>query len=386
MVVSPHLARQQPVIMEFPAIALCSYNVISRKALKSYARTLNLRDRNKTFTLEAIESNLLAYGGLVSCTSTKFNLKFIKFLDTVDQETNVTNVLLKLSPGCGEMLVYCEWKGKSIPCRHLFAARMTPNGFCCVMNSRYTPEDSLRAPMYLHSYNYGTGIVAIVKDDVDDFMFLRRPGTDTEVVIFGGVQYPIRDSSGVQSFSSPKNYLLTVKLKTRQQVVASDVNIDENLSGCARRGASPQCLAACRRAAAEALCSCAPPALLPAPAQKVCTPEYLKCIVKHREMLGQYFPGSSLAHGATEEMADSVDCRHCRPPCAHVSRSAALTRQRVQPSNKYFADKFIVYQQPLDDNSWYGLNELLGNDLLQHISLVPPLSAAHRAQDAGQCL
>ncbi|CAG4984253.1 unnamed protein product [Colias eurytheme] len=339
--VSPHVQRQQPGLLEFPAIALCSYNVISRKATTNYAKILNQRDKNKTFTLDEIESNLLAYGGLVSRTKTKFNMNFIKFLDSVDQETNVTNILLKLSPDCGDMLVYCEWKNKSIPCRHIFGTRMTPHGFCCLMNSRYAPEDSSRKPMYLHSHNYGTGLLVVVQEDVDDFMFLRRLGTDTEVIIFGGNQYPIQDSSGVRSFPAPKNYLVSVKLKTRRQEVSSGVIFDENLSGCLAHGPpDPLCLVRCRRGAAEALCSCVLPALLPAHTHKVCTPEYLKCIVKHREMFLQYFPGSSLAQGAAEEMSDSVDCRHCRPHCAHTHYEAGLTRQRVDTGERYFLDHY----------------------------------------------
>ncbi|XP_045502937.1 uncharacterized protein LOC123699932 [Colias croceus] len=321
--VSPHEQRQQPALLEFPAIAL------------------NRRDKNKTFTLEEIESNLLAYGGLVSRTKTKFNMNFIKFLDSVDQETNVTNILLKLSPECGDMLVYCEWKDKSIPCRHMFATRMTPHGFCCLMNSRYAPEDSSRKPMYLHSHNYGTGLLVVVQEDVDDFMFLRRLGTDTEVIIFGGNQYPIQDSGGVRSFPAPKNYFVSVKLKTRRQEVSSGVIFDENLSGCLAHGPpAPLCLARCRRGAAAALCSCVPPALLPAHTDKVCTPEYLHCIVRHREILLQYFPDFSQSQGAAEEMSDSVDCRHCRPHCAHTYHEARLTRQRVDTGERYFLDQY----------------------------------------------
>ncbi|XP_047505195.1 uncharacterized protein LOC125049783 isoform X1 [Pieris napi] len=275
----PLLVNQQPMQhpqqhVEFPAVALCTYNIISKRALHNYARRLASLDKNGTFTLSQIEANLLAFGGLLTTSPEPFDLPFMTFLSDVDHETNITNIMLKLSPTCESRLERCSWKAKTIPCHLLFATRITGSGFCCVMNARYSPEDKKREAKKVTFVGEDQSLIVAVKEDIDDVAFARRPCHDVEVILFDGMQYPLTEVSGVHSYPAHFNSSVYLKLHFEAQYISHQLMYhSEAWRGCrvSDHGWTRnevECILQCRRNATLALCSCVPYTLQPEPHHK----------------------------------------------------------------------------------------------------------------------
>ncbi|CAH4031383.1 unnamed protein product [Pieris brassicae] len=351
LLVNQQLVQHPLQHVEFPAVALCSYNIISKRALHNYARRLASLDNNGTFTLSQIEANLLAFGGLLTKTLEPFDLPFMKFLSDVDQETNVTNIMLKLSPTCESRLKRCSWKAKPIPCRLLFATRITGSGICCVMNARYSPEDKKRKAKKVNFVGQDQSLLVVVKEDIKDVAFVRRPCHDVEVTLFDGIQYPLTEVSGVHSYPAHYNSSVYMKLHFEAQHISHQLMYhSEAWRGCrvskdgwTRNEAA--CILQCRRNATLALCSCVPYTLQPEPHHIVCSPVHLRCLNKHKDKLTYFKPtGHSANHVSLDrERSNGVLCAQCQPDCMRREyfTESSHVHYNVVPLQKLFINKLL---------------------------------------------
>ncbi|XP_013170511.1 PREDICTED: sodium channel protein Nach-like [Papilio xuthus] len=124
--------------LDFPAVALCATNLVSRAALRDYARKLSELDGNRTYARQELERHLTAFGALSEMVGAPADLdvRFASFLATLGHR-NVSDIAYRLAPRCSELLVRCTWRARAMPCERLFAARATPHGYCCTFNARY---------------------------------------------------------------------------------------------------------------------------------------------------------------------------------------------------------------------------------------------------------
>ncbi|CAK1553353.1 unnamed protein product [Leptosia nina] len=108
-------------------------------------------------------------------------------------------------------------------------------------------------------------------------------------------------------------------------------------------GTEAACVLECRRRATIALCSCVPFNMQPQEGEKVCSPEHLYCLNKHREKLTYYNPGSAADSTLDNEKSNGVKCLHCRPDCRHVTFSAAPAHVPYDyaPLKKLFRNKLL---------------------------------------------
>ncbi|XP_073950967.1 uncharacterized protein [Choristoneura fumiferana] len=283
--------------MHFPAVALCSYNIISNRGLDILTKELKERDEYRRYSHEDLRNGLLQFGRLqtMALLSPALPIQEQQVGPSLRRLTsqygfpdyNVSLLMLQLAPSCDSMLVKCAWRGKEMPCDYLFAMRVTSVGYCCVFNSRYEPYDMENPPRVLDREGKDNGLSVIYREDIDDFGLVRRPVHGIEVLIFDGMEYPLLEGGGVRVQRTQPNAVVFFKLRTRTQLASSSLSIfPEFLRGCRMKSGSSQpsyswCLMECRRRAIEDLCGCVPYTLQPRQ-DLVCSLDHLLCLNKHR--------------------------------------------------------------------------------------------------------
>ncbi|CAH2046131.1 unnamed protein product, partial [Iphiclides podalirius] len=175
--------------IDFPAVGICSYNVVSRTALREYSTYLPV----------------------------DVDVRFTKFLAEVGEEGNITEIMLKLSPRCASMLVRCTWRFQVVPCEQLFAVRLTRYGFCCAFNSRYQLEDRNTPPKRVDAVGEESGLGVVVRENTDDVAYVRRALNGIEVLIWAGNEFPVTGGGVVTSLPANHNSSVFIRLRARVQ-------------------------------------------------------------------------------------------------------------------------------------------------------------------------
>ncbi|XP_041969267.1 sodium channel protein Nach-like isoform X2 [Aricia agestis] len=339
----------------FPAVAICSNNVISKPALDKYARYLLSLDRNRTYALNSIKSNLMAFGALFNMAFTPYEHDFMKWLVAVTKETNVTKIMYELTPPCRTLLVRCAWHARAYRCAELFTRRITPFGFCCVFNSRYMSMDRDSTLYQLNETGIAAGLAVVARENPDDFAFIRRPGYEFLVLLFDGDNYPLLSSGMVRVFLAPCNTSSLIMLKTYTQYASYDLDhYSEEMRGCRLPGSNGEfdlhswstCLMVCQRNAAIALCNCAPFTMPDYDGDEApeCTLEHLHCLAKHREKFRFFFPGDTSDESLNEEEVNSLYCmgpEACMPDCTRQLHTARVTMIRHDNDTRVLKTNFL---------------------------------------------
>ncbi|XP_063367619.1 acid-sensing ion channel 5-like [Cydia amplana] len=319
LVISLQSAQHSIEDLAFPAVALCSFNVVSQRKLDKISADIVSKDRNLTYSFAAIRQNLLDSGALLTLALPVVDLQFAHYLSKVapDGVLNVTTLMHKLAPSCEDVLLKCSWAGKEKPCDRLFATRVTSVGVCCVFNGRY------------------------------DFY-------DCQVLIFDGTEYPFLEGGSVRVQLAPRETSSYYTISVRAQFVSPEiVYFTEAWRGCriSESSAAPSsrsyswCLLECRRNAALQLCGCVPYSLQPRQ-ERVCTLNELSCLNKHREKFMYYHPtGYTLedrdGETLSEELQDALFCSGCCADCARpVYRVTASYAPFFGRHKSVFLDRF----------------------------------------------
>uniref|UniRef100_A0A2A4K4F6 Uncharacterized protein n=1 Tax=Heliothis virescens TaxID=7102 RepID=A0A2A4K4F6_HELVI len=341
----------------FPAVALCSNSIISKAALHNYSTYLYTHPKNKQYGYRKseIEHNLLDWGALLTLVLPPLDVNFNKFLADVEHHLNVTDIMLRLSGNCSEILQRCSWRGEMTDCDSLFATRLTALGFCCVFNSRYQAIDHHREPFMLDLIGQDYGLGVVVKETRDDFAYVRRPAYGMELLLFQGEEFPLLESGDVRMFPVPRNASLFFNIRTFSQYPAEDIlYYPEERRGCRLEGGGMSwCLAQCRRDTAAALCGCVPFTLQPqaqpheAP---TCTVNELNCLNKHREKFMYLFPGEEAGPELSQEMQDAMDCSHCMVQCTRHKHSASVSYSFYSAKSRIFRN-FLTQNLSLENST-----------------------------------
>ncbi|XP_050673057.1 pickpocket protein 11-like [Leptidea sinapis] len=229
--------------------------------------------------------------------------------------------------------------------------RITYNGFCCVFNSQFSPEDSKNPVARQDSLGSDSGLFFVVKDNFHDHAYVRRPGRDVEVLLFDGNQYPMMEGPGIRSYPAQHNASVFFKLSVNKQTASPSLKrYSDARRGChmptsrdERQRNEVECLMRCRRRAVLALCSCVPHTLQPAVSDTICTPEHLPCLHKHREKFTLYFPGQQWTGSLSEEVSDSINCELCLFDCERLNYVTNINHVHYHfyESHKMFYNKFV---------------------------------------------
>ncbi|XP_032521244.2 pickpocket protein 28-like isoform X1 [Danaus plexippus] len=306
--------------VDFPAVGLCSSGRISRESRDEYAAYLHSLDKNSTFTLNQIKTNLLAFLGIIHLSASTYDPKFLDFLKEKLGEINVTDILYQLSPKCERLLLRCGWAARRVTCDKLFGIRLTEFGFCCIFNSRYLSIDKNNSVFRATKTGPDEGLQVVIKDNSQDFVRRVRPANDVQIMLFDGNQHPLARAGVIRVYSSGRNSFVFLSLRARMRLADPELaGYEDTWLGCGSRSWS-QCISECRARMLRALCLCTP---FDQPTQTVCSLEHLECLAKYREKLKYFYPGEDVHESLREEKANAIHCEHCIPNC-NVQHYSAL--------------------------------------------------------------
>ncbi|KAJ8713776.1 hypothetical protein PYW08_007396 [Mythimna loreyi] len=317
---------------KFPAVALCSNQIISKAALKNLTKYFYKHPKNKEYRYREsqIQRSLLDMGALLTLALPPMRIDFEKFVLDVEKDFNVTDIMFRLSANCSTILKRCSWRGDLVPCEHLFASRLTALGFCCVFNSRYQPGDVEHQPAVLDLVGRDYGLGVVVNEIRDDVAYERRPTYGMELLLFEGEEFPLLESGDVRLYPLPRNATVFLNVRALSQLPADHLShYTDDKRGCLLEGGGMSwCLAQCRRDTAEALCGCVPYALQPqfVPAlAPTCTLGDLTCLNKHREKFMYVYPGDDAHPSLSQEVQDALYCPDCMVQCRRQLFSASVS-------------------------------------------------------------
>ncbi len=110
---------EQPTL-EFPAVTICNYNQFRKSLAEEQPNTAKIL--KELFSVDAILER------------EKDN--FMEAESQVSDDWNVTQNLIRLSHRLEDLVLFCHWCGRTIPCEKYFTMVLTEAGVCYTFNSR----------------------------------------------------------------------------------------------------------------------------------------------------------------------------------------------------------------------------------------------------------
>ncbi|CAH0690027.1 unnamed protein product [Spodoptera exigua] len=166
--------------IDFPAVALCNINRISRKALKKKALEMYPKmNKLKNITLRKMEEILQHMGQLINFEKKPSNFADNKLIDDYDKlfGSETVNIMKAMAPSCEEMLLRCLWGGKPVNCSSIFSIRRTVLGHCCAFNYvlEYGATDMLNGTLSRVKRQIVPGLMnglrVIIDTMIDDYAY-----------------------------------------------------------------------------------------------------------------------------------------------------------------------------------------------------------------------
>ncbi|KAH8274078.1 hypothetical protein KR044_009920, partial [Drosophila immigrans] len=342
----------------FPAVAVCSSNMISKRLMQSYAAkiddfpspmespqlALNVDDMTRrllllaNFYLHAHDEPQLdvdELGQLHRLLSSYYN----------GSDYSVHDILRELSPDCGDLVLRGIIYGEPVNTSQLFIKRTTSSGVCCIFNYR-RPSDSqypskraledaeLEALPHLlfESNSILNGIQFVLQDTPkDDYTLTYFSNTAFRLQLFGKADYA--------TIQSNTNGGILVDHETIVEIPIQPKFFDSTV---AVRGVSPEtrrcyfteegkkllnqsyysmddCLLSCRTDSMLQHCGCVSSPLAGSAINVTyCMLPDLPCLMRWKRIWFSYteFP---YVHHDNEEAETGIDqCKYCLPTCNGV--------------------------------------------------------------------
>ncbi|XP_025987955.2 sodium channel protein Nach [Solenopsis invicta] len=176
--------------VSFPAIAICSFNRISRQSATDLATNIfNSSITNKT--IDEILDIIRHLGNLYSSffhADVTHSEEVDNLLTTYFKKPyDVTNIMKNLTPQCSMMLVTCKLHGQHRNCSDIFEFRKTQDGFCCTFNyaresddiPNYDQIDAAIKPDEIKVMDIGIdrGLTVVMDPLLDDYFYSMLPMT-----------------------------------------------------------------------------------------------------------------------------------------------------------------------------------------------------------------
>ncbi|XP_022817955.1 sodium channel protein Nach-like [Spodoptera litura] len=290
--------------IDFPAVALCNTNRISRKALKKKASEMypKLSKLHNNLTLNKLERILQLTGQLINFEKKPSNYFESKLIDEYDKVfgSETVDIMKALAPSCDEMLLRCLWGGKSVNCSSIFQVRRTMLGHCCAFNyvleygAADRPKGTIGTVKRQIVPGLMNGLRVIIDAMIDDYAYpLHQYRQGFDVLVFNS--YHFADTTGGRVLQrtiqpSQAEYYLLSSIK---QVAAAEVRkYPIKTRQCLFHRDLPQmynnfysyssCITICRIQTVETLCKCTPYFLPSSSGLPTCTLKNLNCLHKYK--------------------------------------------------------------------------------------------------------
>ncbi|XP_032674437.1 sodium channel protein Nach-like [Odontomachus brunneus] len=351
--------------LDFPGIAICSINRISRKSASAmadkifHANVTNL-SADEILTLLAQLGNL--YASEFQMDEDR-NEEVHQLLTTYHKgDYDITDIMKTLSPQCSIMLLKCKLHGRVRNCSSLFAFRKSQDGFCCIFN--YAREDDdipimkdVLEPIKVHKvYDLGIdrGLSVLLEPFLDDYLYPMLPVTGWKILIFDPYDFPDVTSGGVMEI------LAIPRSETYVDVVASSFFSTKAIEGypIAKRkcifskeirtlygGTSytySDCIVDCKIHDIQKICGCRP-FMYPRRGKheytfRICNNMDMECLAKYKTKWWIVFPHED--KNDEENIPNNtwgLHCNNCYPVCEDISYDV-LSAKSYMSQGRYKTD------------------------------------------------
>ncbi|KAJ8713877.1 hypothetical protein PYW08_007497 [Mythimna loreyi] len=331
--------------IDFPAVALCNINRISRKALKKVTVEMYPKLRKLNSTLTNLEYFLLNMGRLIDFDYDQSwpQVKLIDLFDSEEYGDQVVDIMKALAPSCDEMLIKCTWAGKEVDCKSIFQVRRTILGHCCAFN--YVLDyDSADKPLgtiaeikrqIIPGSNNGLRVIA--DSMLDDYAYPLTYRNGFEILIFDPTHFADITGGRVLQRTVQPNQAEFFQIASIKQVASAEVRKyplktrkclfrDEYSQEFTNMYSYSACIVKCRIQSVQSLCKCTPYFM---PTEKL---QYL------------YPIDTEDTEGLEQELADSLLCPQCLPDCEltqHFTKSFKVPLPDELMKKRGFANTFM---------------------------------------------
>ncbi|XP_043278956.1 sodium channel protein Nach-like [Venturia canescens] len=353
--------------LEFPGIAICNINRISRKAAVEFVHEImDSFATNMTFS-EVL--NLVRQLGSLYDSTVRANTTAEKQLDQLlmgyfNGGYDVTGIMRRLSPNCIDGFLYCGFHGSPRNCSEIFVFRKTQDGFCCTFNYARESDDLSSSiddakaaiplkPHFIKKLGLNSGLTLLMEPSLDDYFYPTLPVVGWKLTVFNAYDYP-DDASG-----SVSEALLTPATESYVQLEVSSFystaairSVSADKRKCLFQDELPvmyagytysDCLVDCRAAVTWDTCKCRP-FYLPRRgndqySRKVCSAMDSECLGSYKEIYSSVLSHKVEAQSKTESAytmnpETAKLCGNCYPACNDV-------RYYIHTSEAYFeGDEF----------------------------------------------
>ncbi|XP_066142131.1 sodium channel protein Nach-like [Euwallacea fornicatus] len=287
-------------LVKFPAVTVCSNNIVSKRAAYVMARKLLqlrvFREGKNKSNVDVVANNLGLLANFVLIRTSSIREGDYKGLKNVIKGSGLSEVEIfnQITPNCEEILQICMWKGDIKPCKNLFYSIKTPIGNCCTFNYVAYPKNiingSEKTAQITTSCGYQSGLEVLVKNYLNDTLPGFAPSPEYRVIVHSPYDFPNRGLQSVlcnpgtnnmigvnAAYIQPTTSLLSLDASTRKCLIS-----DEKPLGYFSVYTYRNCVVECEIAIIFEVCGCAPffakSEFGPYNSAKGCTLDDIKCM------------------------------------------------------------------------------------------------------------
>ncbi|KAJ8678668.1 hypothetical protein QAD02_014455, partial [Eretmocerus hayati] len=286
-------------LLDLPAVAVCSINRISRKAVENLSQRIKA-SQVTNMTLGQILHLLSELGNLYE-SSFDINQNNRNELDDLLRQFYGGNYQLgqlmkELTPQCNDILVKCRFRLENRNCSELFSFRRTQDGFCCTFNYIQSSEDTseqgsfspYRSPYKIEKLGMLNGLTFLMEPFLDDYFFPILPITGWKITVFNPTDYPDNTSGGVSdALISPgtENFLELDAVSFFSEAAVRGTEISERkcifgdeISALYDGYTYSDCIVDCKVTDIESTCGCRPFFYPVRDSRRVCNTSDVECL------------------------------------------------------------------------------------------------------------
>ncbi|XP_038206873.1 sodium channel protein Nach-like [Zerene cesonia] len=393
-------------LIDFPAVAICNVNRISRKALLKFAHDIHpLLAKHNESILDVLDffrqlGSFIDFSYNESMANHNFNKPFEKLMY---ESNEVLHIMESLAPSCEEMLLDCVWANRKTNCTELFQVRRTSHGHCCVFNyvldNYETGLDQAIPPKPQRQAVPGIpeGLNILVDPLVDDYAYSLYNYYGIEVFLFDSTHFPDISSGRVihrtaqpnqramfniwsttQTASAevrkyaPKTFFIKCDLSQMKCVFQRECYFHDECQSLNRLYSYSACIVHCRITTMMNVCRCITYLYksMANPSDRICTFADLPCLNQIKEKLLYLYPKQPTNKVGLElELIDSLKCDDCLSDCQHTkyfSKYSKVPFDKLYPHDMMF----VEYVRNMTGKIWLSVYKGSRDGVLNRLDVV----------------
>ncbi|XP_063980457.1 sodium channel protein Nach-like isoform X2 [Diachasmimorpha longicaudata] len=363
--------------LDFPGIAICSINRMSRRAVENLSLKIkisNLIDKTSEEIFELISSLRILYDTAFEqdeLTERKARRQEAHkmFVQYFGEGYDITEIIESLTPKCADIMLACTYRSIFTNCSELLAFRKTQNGFCCTFNYAREPDDIPSSdfkeyariePNKIGIPGVANGLTVVLEPFLEDYLFPFLPTTGWVVTIFNPGDYPDNTSGGVsEAIVAPssesfleldvssiysENEIRPVSVNRRKCIFTDETDASKTSYTYS------DCIVDCRATAIWKACRCRPFFLPRRDSRKVCNTEDEPCLHAHKSTWWSVLPHTpdaeeSLSYDkAIGDRNESLKCTNCYPTCTDTRYYLQMQATPLEPGRQYHTELLRSFQ------------------------------------------